>query len=126
MHELGEYELRFVYGIHNFTGLNTLEFADKVFELWPGGEWVYLHRSQTGAEPATMSGSISVAFSAKWDVFHNYSYILDCGQDWDDNNVAVGNHLETNSLSFHSYHDRQNYWLNVGHGIPKHMPVRYL
>jgi len=73
-----------------------------------------------------MSGSISVAFSAKWDTFQNYSHILDFGQDWDGNNVVVGNHLETNALSFHSYEGRQNYWLNVERGIPKHMSARYL
>jgi len=125
LHDLGENEPRIVYGPRNFSGFNSSEFADKAFELWAEGEWGYMHRSQTGAEPAIMSGSISVAFSARWDAFQNYSHILDFGQDWDGNNLVVGNHLETNALSFHSYENRQNYWLNVEKGIP-HTSARYL
>jgi len=65
-------------------------------------------------------------FQRKVGCFPKYSHILDFGQDWDGNNVVVGNHLETNALSFHSYEGRQNYWLNVERGIPKHMSARYL
>jgi len=126
LHDLGVNEPRIVYGPRNFTGFNASEFADKAFELWTEGEWGYLHRSQTGAQPAIMSGSISVAFSATWDAFQNYSHILDFGQDWDGNNVVVGNHLQTSAISFHSYDDRQNYWLNLDNTITKGANARYL